>query len=342
MDGLLHSSCLMILPQRCASLAPDHNHNVLCAAPPHPRRPSRDEEAQQSSYEYQNRTLALTCQLQFKAALEKWPKLKTQDDVDAFVQLRKSDADYVKLFHEDGKCLQVDLPKPSLELQRMIARAAHDNGLPVFAHAFGLESAIEVLNAGADGMAHTIVDSPPTQALIEAYKRNNAHCNPTLVGIASMTNQGLKDQEEYANDPRVQRFLPGPARAILCKCVALSSDSCRVEYAYESVRMMREAGVDVIMGTDTTGRVGGMAFGVTAHHEIAMFVKHCGFAPIEALRSATSIAARRFRLNDRGRIQPGLRADLVLVEGNPIDDIGDTLNLRGVWKQGVLCSSYAL
>lgn len=85
-----------------------------------------------------------------------------------------------------------------------------------------------------------------------------------------------------------------------------------------------------------------MAFGVTAHHEIAMFVKHCGFAPIEALRSATSIAARRFRLNDRGRIQPGLRADLVLVEGNPIDDIGDTLNLRGVWKQGVLCSSYAL
>lgn len=93
-------------------------------------------------------------------------------------------------------------------------------------------------------------------------------------------------------------------------------------------------------GTDTTGRVGGMAYGVTAHHEIGMFVKHCGFRPIEALRSATSIPARRFGLTDRGRIQRGLRADLVLVKGNPMKDIRDTLNLRGVWKQGNLCSSY--
>lgn len=62
-----------------------------------------------------------------------------------------------------------------------------------------------------------------------------------------MTNEGLRDQEAYANDPRVQRFLPGPAKARMCKCVALASDNCRVEYAYESVRMMREAGVDVVM-----------------------------------------------------------------------------------------------
>ncbi|GAB0138869.1 hypothetical protein EsDP_00007091 [Epichloe bromicola] len=279
---------------------------------------------------------------EFKTAVGKWPNLKTQADVDAFVELRKKDADFVKLFHEDGKCLNVDLPKPSVELQRMVIEAAHKNGLQCFAHAFGLQSAIEILDAGADGTAHTIVDYPPTPALIDAYKKNNAHCNPTLVGIASMTNQGLKDQEEYANDPRAQRFLPGPAKALMCKCVAMSTDTCRAEYAYESVKMMRNAGVDVIMGTDTTGRVGGMAYGITAHHEIGMFVKHCGFEPIEALRSATSITARRFRLEDRGRIQEGLRADLVLVEGDPLNDIRDTLNLRGVWKKGILCSSYHL
>ncbi|KAG5953116.1 hypothetical protein E4U53_006852 [Claviceps sorghi] len=279
---------------------------------------------------------------EFRAAVAKWPNLKTQADVDAFIELRKADADFVKLFHEDGRCLGVDLPKPPMEIQRMVIETAHKNGLPCFAHAFGLRSAIEILNAGVDGTAHTIADCPPTAELIDAYKKNNAHCNPTLVGIASMTNEGLKDQEAYANDPRAQRFLPGPAKALMCKCVALSSETCRVEYAYQSVRMMKDAGVDVIMGTDTTGRVGGMAYGVTAHHEIGMFVKHCGFRPIEALRSATSIPARRFRLTDRGRIQRGLRADLVLVKGNPIKDIGDTLNLRGVWKQGNLCSSYRL
>ncbi|KAK2601856.1 hypothetical protein QQS21_004542 [Conoideocrella luteorostrata] len=279
---------------------------------------------------------------EFKAAVDKWPKLETQTDVDAFIKQRKSDADFIKLFHEDGHCLKASLPKPSVELQRMVINAAHKNGLRAFAHAFGLQSAIDVLNAGADGTAHTIVDYPPTQELIDAYKRNNAHCNPTLVGIASMTAEGLRDQVDYANDPRVQRFLPGPAKALMCKCVALASDSCRVEYAYESVRMMRKAGVDVVMGTDTTGRVNGMAYGATAHHEIGMFVKHCGFTPIEALRSATSVTARRFQLDDRGRIQPGLRADLVLVEGNPMENIRDTLNLRGVWKKGILCSSYKI
>lgn len=45
-------------------------------------------------------------------------------------------------------------------------------------------------------------------------------------------------------------------------------------------------------------------------------------------------------MKDRGRIAEGLRADLVLVEGNPLEDIDRTLDLRGVWKQGMLCSAY--
>jgi imidazolonepropionase-like amidohydrolase len=72
-----------------------------------------------------------------------------------------------------------------------------------------------------------------------------------------------------------------------------------------------------------------------------LFVKHCGFSPAEALRAATYLNAKRFKFADRGEIKAGLRADLVLVEGNPIDDIDATLNLRGVWKEGVLCSTYA-
>ncbi|KAG5981795.1 hypothetical protein E4U43_006555 [Claviceps pusilla] len=111
---------------------------------------------------------------EFREAVKKWPDLKTQADIDAFVKLRKADADFVKLFHEDGKCLGVDLPRPSMEIQRMVIETAHKNGLPCFAHAFGLQSAIEILNAGADGTAHTIVDYPPTAELIDAYKKNNA------------------------------------------------------------------------------------------------------------------------------------------------------------------------
>ena len=59
-----------------------------------------------------------------------------------------------------------------------------------------------------------------------------------------------------------------------------------------------------------------------------------GLTPEEALSSATSVTARRFGMSDRGVIAPGRKADLVLVKGNPLVDIGDTLNLEGVWRDG--------
>jgi imidazolonepropionase-like amidohydrolase len=71
-----------------------------------------------------------------------------------------------------------------------------------------------------------------------------------------------------------------------------------------------------------------------------LFVDKCGFTPLEALKTATSVVAKCFRFHDRGRIAEGLRADLVLVEGNPLADIDDSLNLRGVWREGVLTAHY--
>jgi alpha-D-ribose 1-methylphosphonate 5-triphosphate diphosphatase PhnM len=51
-------------------------------------------------------------------------------------------------------------------------------------------------------------------------------------------------------------------------------------------------------------------------------------------RSATSLTARRFGLHDRGRVEQGLRADLVLVDGDPTTTINDSLSIRAVWRQG--------
>ena len=93
-------------------------------------------------------------------------------------------------------------------------------------------------------------------------------------------------------------------------------------------------------GSDSAGPAVGTAWGLSVHHELFLFVKHCNFSPAEALRAATYLNAKRFKFSDRGEIKPGLRADLVLVEGNPLEDIDHTLNLRGVWKDGVLCKTY--
>ena len=57
--------------------------------------------------------------------------------------------------------------------------------------------------------------------------------------------------------------------------------------------------------------------------------------PLEVLQSTTSATADLFGWFDRGRVAPGLNADLLLVEGNPLDDISDLLNLRGIWRDGL-------
>ena len=77
------------------------------------------------------------------------------------------------------------------------------------------------------------------------------------------------------------------------------------------------------------------------HQELSIFVNEIGMTPEEALRSATSLVAKRFKFSDRGRLAEGLNADLLLVEGNPLEDIDTTLNIRGVWREGKLCSTHA-
>ncbi|KAI4863256.1 hypothetical protein F4820DRAFT_427449 [Hypoxylon rubiginosum] len=276
-----------------------------------------------------------------RARIGTWPDLKTKADVETFIRDRVNDkADYIKVMHEDGNGLAFKPALPPLELQKDVIQLAHQHGFLVVAHALSLQRTIDMLNAGVDGMTHTFCDNPPTKELIDAYLANNAHCNPTLATIGSLTAEGLKEQEVYAHDPRVQRLISLEGQKRLCACMGFGNDKSKAEHAYQSVRELKAAGIDVILGSDSAGPAIGTAYGVTAHQELALFVNRCGFTPKEALKAGTSLVAKRLRLNDRGRIAEGLRADLVLIEGNPLEDIDKTLDIKGVWKQGTLCSTY--
>jgi imidazolonepropionase-like amidohydrolase len=102
-------------------------------------------------------------------------------------------------------------------------------------------------------------------------------------------------------------------------------------FAETAIRQLREAGALILAGTDAP--MTGTVHGVSLHRELELLV-HAGLTPLEALAAATSIQADVFGLQDRGRIAPGLRADLLLVEGDPGSDILATRHIRGVWKRG--------
>jgi imidazolonepropionase-like amidohydrolase len=107
-----------------------------------------------------------------------------------------------------------------------------------------------------------------------------------------------------------------------------------VELHRQNIRRAYEAGVKIAMGTDC---------GVGAHgtnlDELEM-MRALGMSPVETLHATTGSAADLLAVDaDRGRIRPGLRADLVVVEGSP-DDVADiAARVRGVYLDGVLASS---
>ena len=96
----------------------------------------------------------------------------------------------------------------------------------------------------------------------------------------------------------------------------------------------------LLRGSDSAAAGLGTAWGVSFHHELYLLVKECGFSPMEALHAGTALTAKLFGWKDRGQIVRGLKADLVLIEGNPLDDIDATLNIRSVWRDGIQAKEF--
>jgi len=102
--------------------------------------------------------------------------------------------------------------------------------------------------------------------------------------------------------------------------------------AFKAVNALHAAGVPILAGTDAPAP--GSWNGASLHGELELLVR-AGLAPAEALAAATSVPARIFHLEDRGRVAAGYRADLVLVRGDPTLDVTATRDIVAVWKAGV-------
>lgn len=113
-----------------------------------------------------------------------------------------------------------------------------------------------------------------------------------------------------------------------------STDTTFPDWSLFLVGLMHEAGVPIGAGTDTP--IGFAAPGYSLHSELEMLVR-AGLSPIEAIRSATIVPAEFFGLDgEMGTIEPGMHADLVLLSGNPLDDITLTRTVQAVVTKGEL------
>ena len=262
-----------------------------------------------------------------------WPAAASVDEVPGFVADRIAEgADYLKVLIEDGRVLGGSVPVLAQDVLEAAVREAHANGLKVLARALTLEATHRALDAGVDGLTHLFVDAPHTPQIVSRIAGAGVFVVPTLSTLASITGQSVG--AELAADSRVRPKVP-PVWLESFAETWHTAPAPNFAFALESVAALHAAGVDVLAGTDAA-HLGapGTAHGASLHGELGLLVR-AGFTPVQALSAATAQVARHFELADRGRLEPGLRADLLLVDGDPTTKIDDTLSARAVWRQGV-------
>lgn len=257
------------------------------------------------------------------------PTITAPSEAQAFVDARIAEgSDYIKIVYDDGKTYHVDFPALSLETMSAVIAAAHARGKLAVVHIGTLAGARDAIEAGCDGLVHLFVDEAPDADFAALAARHHVFVVPTLSVLASVAGEAAGAQ--VAGDARLDPYLTPEALASLR--AVFPHPAGGYANAEAAVRALRARGVPLLAGTDAPNP--GTTHGASLHGELALLVR-AGLTPTEALAAATSAPAAAFHLADRGRIAPGLRADLLLVRGDPTTDIMATRDIATVWKRGV-------
>ena len=259
------------------------------------------------------------------------PTYKTGDDPQAFIDARIAEgSDYIKLIVETGEAYGLKWPTLSKSDLTALIAAAHKRGKLAVVHVSTLSGARDAIDAGADALVHIFADKMPDAAFGKFVAAHHAFVVPTLTVNESTT--GVGSGTSLITDKQLAPYL-GPDEMTNLKAAFPRRPGATVSMAnaFEAVRQLKSAGVPILAGTDAPNP--GTAHGASMHRELELLVK-AGLTPVEALTAATSVPAKQFKLNDRGRVAAGLRADLLLVDGDPTTDILATRNIVSVWKNG--------
>jgi imidazolonepropionase-like amidohydrolase len=177
------------------------------------------------------------------------------------------------------------------ELRAAVEEAAA-KGVPVQAHAHGDEGALAAVRAGVRSIEHGTYLSDATLTLM---KEKGTFFVPTYATVVDLTEPG-GEYDEPALRNRGRHMLPRLAA---------------------TVRRAHALGVRIATGADTGYRPQSLT---RVSHEVAALAE-LGLTPLEALQAATTVAAELLRLEKTaGALEPGLEADLIAVEGNPLQD----------------------
>jgi imidazolonepropionase-like amidohydrolase len=235
------------------------------------------------------------------------------------------------------------------EQERIVAaagEAARAAGIRLAVHATELAVAKAALRAGADYLVHSVEDAPLDEEFLELARARNVLYCPTLsvydgYGDVWSGEWRASAVEARRGDPEIVNML-GNAEALprelfpeeMSIIVLRQHFARRAPIMAANLRRAHEAGLTIVMGTDA-GNIGTL-HGPAIHREMAMMVQ-AGLTPMQIIQSATVNGARALGMEkELGTLAPGMLADLIVLDADPLEDIANLARVHRVVKDGVV------
>ncbi|KAL8783511.1 MAG: hypothetical protein Q9195_009365 [Heterodermia aff. obscurata] len=223
------------------------------------------------------------------------------DQAPDFIRNQSARSDWIKIL-----AVSPDMPTIAQPVLDALVLSSNHHGMRTVCHATAYESVRQALKAGVSQVHHSPVDKTLDDTVAQLYLAGRQPNCPTLVAMQAIA---------YANP------LAGYNYTVAAK----------------SVTALYKAGVPILAGTDATSSPGipfVVPFSGSMHLEL-QFLVEAGLSNLDALRAVTVLPAEYYGLRDRGSVRPGMRADLVLVGGDPLKDISHARDIKKIWVAGV-------
>ena len=259
------------------------------------------------------------------------PTLADSTQAAGFVSQRVAEgSDFIKIVYDDLASLGMSLPMLQKNTLYGLIAAAHAHGKRAVVHALSEAYARTAIDAGADGLAHLFTGATVSADFADVVASHGAFVIPTLGVLYASC--GQPNGASIVGDSLLRPFIRLLWRPMMSRVINWPNGPKSCEGTRAALQQLAAKKVPILAGTDAPSP--GQTYGASLHGEMALLVGS-GLSTTQALAAATSATARAFGLTDRGRIGPGLRADLVLVEGDPTRDIYATRRIVAIWKRGV-------
>ena len=249
----------------------------------------------------------------------------------------------VRKYHDAGFQQMKLYSSLSPEMVKAVATEAHRMGMTVTGHVPEGMDGFQGVEAGMDQINHIsfirrMMLRPPDSAggaptfdpasreaarAVSFLKDHGTVVDPTVALYELLLHP---ESEPVANfEPGVSHVAPELAGPLAHTGVP-PADSARARERLQEfltiIRLLHQAGIPIVAGTDQA------VPGYSLHRELELYLR-AGFTPMEAIQAGTSVPAAAMGLSAQvGTVQPGKRADLLVVDGNPLERFGD---LRRVW-----------